>query len=581
MKKLCILSIIFGIIVLNLWIFNGKARAADSSKSLDFVKFNSENQNAYNVTYDESGNIKGISIADPDAFRAQRTSRGAVDATAAAKDFLRKSSSLFDIDDVNNLKEEQVSKTANVTHVLFCHYINGKKVFDSQVSVHVNNNGQVVMVNNSVIPVKTSRSIENSAITSDKAVEIAKANLKCAELRGNVKTAEMIYSQNRSALNVIKVEIPSKKPLGDFVYIISAVDGKIIDSFDIMFHALPKNHDSSNSSVKPAQAPSAAGNKIPLGAVYLSNPLKGGITNEELVNLNDGKSLKGKWAEIINEDAAPAASDASNNFIFSKDDTHFDEVNAYYHVNKVHDFYKSAFGFSALDRPMQTTVHYDDKYDNAFFSPLDGTLALGDGNKLNDLSKEESIIYHEYSHAVTNELVKMPYKGESGAMNEAFSDYFACTISDDPAVGEWAMAKINRPFIRNLENKSHYPEDIQNEVHADSNIYGGALWELRKALGAKVSDVIVHFSRNYMTGSACPDFKDGLKGLIAADCEYFRGIHSEQIKSIFAARGISEKSGPATAQQLDEKLKFDVMNGDKGSENTLNELENSGLNNEQ
>lgn len=77
--------------------------------------------------------------------------------------------------------------------------------------------------------------------------------------------------------------------------------------------------------------------------------------------------------------APPAAPDQNGNFMFAADNTHFDEVNAYYHVNKIHDYFKN-LGFSALDKPLPVVVHYGDSFDNAFFSPEEGKLYFGDGN---------------------------------------------------------------------------------------------------------------------------------------------------------------------------------------------------------
>jgi len=288
--------------------------------------------------------------------------------------------------------------------------------------------------------------------------------------------------------------------------------------------------------------------------------------------------MVGKWANITNEDSEPAAADASGNYIFAPENTHFDEVNAYYHVNKIHDFFKNNYGFSGLDRSMPVTVHYGEAYDNAFFSPMSGSIAFGDGNKLNDLAKEESIIYHEYTHAVTNAMVQMPYKSESGAMNEAFSDYFSCTITGDPYVGEWALAKMNRPYLRTMVNKAHYPEDIHNEVHYDSIVYAGALWDIRSELGENTSNKIIHFSRNYLKGISSPKFTDGVKALISADKEYFRGINSSKIKAIFEARGIKlQPAGAATTAELRSQLKFEAMNGNKESAKMLSDIENGNL----
>ncbi|HOD39122.1 MAG: Bacillolysin precursor [bacterium ADurb.Bin243] len=532
---------------------------ADSANVLRFAKFNSDNGNKFSVNFDEDGNIRNIINNDANAYSAKQNKRSENELVTDAIKFLEKNSDLISGVEVRDLRVENVSASGNITHVLFSHYYKNKKVFDSQVSVHINNASEVVMLNNALSPIGKVNSVA-TVISHDKALEIAKKHIKCQGERIKSKAANVIYSKNKIAFETVKVELASKDPLGDFVFVINAANGEVIECFDIMFHA---------------DAPEAP--KAPQGTIYMFNPMKGGIVSEPIINLtNPGKGLVGKWVTVVNEDTAPAVLNAAGNYVFDADDTHFDEVNAYYHTNKVHDFV-AQYGFTGLDRSIKVTVHYGTKYDNAFFSPMEGAIALGDGNRLNDLSKEESVIYHEYGHAVTNAMVYMPYSSESGAINEAFSDYLACTMTDDSMVGEWAMAKMNKPFLRNMDNKTHYPEDIQNEVHYDSNIYGAGLWDLRKALGAEVTDKIMHFSRNYLKGIKNQKFTDGVNALIAADKEFYKGVNAETIKKVFEARGIKAKPLTASSGPVVDALKFEALNGNKEAKQMLENIENGNV----
>jgi len=546
MKKL-----VLSLVVISLVLCAGFAFAGQSTtKALDFTKFNAANGNRFDVVYDESGNVRNM-MAKDSAFYSKKGTKAA-SAVKIATEFLTKNAALYNISNVNNLKVSKIDRSENITHVVFAHFINTKKVLESTISVHVNNAGEVVMVNNGLAQVSGGSSI-NESISNEKAIEIAKNNIKCTATRARINTDTVIYGKNNIAVNAIEVDIPSKEPLGDFVCIINAVDGTVIETKDIMNHA---------------DAPVVN----PLGSVYVSNPLKCNITNEALTNLtSNGKGLKGKWVNVVNEDTTAAVIGADGNYIFDPNNTHFDEVNAYYYINTIHDEF-AKLGFTGLDRAMKTTVHYGTKYDNAFFSPMEGAISLGDGNKLNDLAIEESVSYHEYTHAVTNEMVSMPYSSESGAINEAFSDYFACTVTNDPEVGEWAVKKMNRPYIRTCANKNHFPEDIQNEVHYDSSIYSGGLWDFRTAVGAAVTDKVIHNSRNYLKGIKNQKFTDGVNALIAADKEFFGGANIDTIKKIYEARGIK----PKTASNL-EALKFDAINGNKEAAKMVSDIENGNV----
>lgn len=559
---------VFFLLVSFLVLVIASSASAESRALYNFVKFNSANGERFEVEYNADGSIRGISAKDPEDF-CKKATKAQFDAVRIAGDFIKNNGSTFNINNAYDMKVESIDRSEAATHVYFAHYYNGKRVVDSEISVHINNAGQVIMVNNSVIALNEKSVTRGGGaanlVSGARAVEIAKGHVNLVSERDNVKFSEVIVAKDGKPVNAFKVEIPAKEPLGDFVCLVSAVDGTVLDSMDIMNHA----------GTKPPKPSSKPSSKAVSGSVYVTNPTRGGVTNEPLTNLASGaKGMKGKWASVVNEDADPAAPNADGNYTFKPEDTHFDEVNAYYHVNRIHDFFKG-FGFSGLDRAMQVTVHYGDAYDNAFFSPMSGSIALGDGSKLNDLAKEESVIYHEYTHACTNAIVSMPYREESGAMNEAMADYFACTIGDDPEVGEWAMAKMNKPYLRTMVNKSHYPEDIQHEVHRDSVIYAGALWDLRKELGARTTDKLVHFSRNYLKGNSNPKFTDGVKALMSADKECFRGINSDKIKRIFEARGIKmAAAAAATPVTLKQTLKYEVMNGDKEAEALLMKAEN-------
>ncbi|MBU1106751.1 MAG: M36 family metallopeptidase, partial [Candidatus Riflebacteria bacterium] len=233
--------------------------------------------------------------------------------------------------------------------------------------------------------------------------------------------------------------------------------------------------------------------------------------------------------------------------------THFDEVGMYNYITTIHDFFKT-LGHSKLDRPMKAIVHLGDKYDNAYFSPWENKMAFGDGDKFNVLSREAGVAYHEYSHAMLNSIKSLTYSGESGAINEGQADYFACTVTNDPLLGEWAVAKMNKPYLRILENDLEYPKDIQGEVHADGKIWGAVLWDLRKALGKDVSDVIIYRSL-YNLKSSSAKFIDGYNAIVTADKDFFEGKNIAQIDKVFAKRGIiaSNYNGAVlTAEDLKE-----------------------------
>jgi len=196
--------------------------------------------------------------------------------------------------------------------------------------------------------------------------------------------------------------------------------------------------------------------------------------------------LRGRWVDVNYEDGDDASlSQRIESFdpidlTWDEDNSRDDERNLYYHVNFIHDWWKELDeNFDALDYPMRATCQVGDNYDNAYWG-YDG-IYFGGGGEMDNFAMYSDIIYHEYGHAVTNPGIyrgnQLPYTGESGALNEAWSDYFPCSISNEPYMGEGGLR--GGGYIRNLDNNLVYPYDIQGEVHRDSRIISAAMWHTR------------------------------------------------------------------------------------------------------
>src|ERR1700733_6468276 len=69
-----------------------------------------------------------------------------------------------------------------------------------------------------------------------------------------------------------------------------------------------------------------------------------------------------------------------------------------------------------------------------------------------DFTGSLDVIGHEITHGVTMKTAKLLMMGQSGSLNEAYSDFFGRMIAND---GDWAMGRAifiepNSPGIRDL-----------------------------------------------------------------------------------------------------------------------------------
>lgn len=99
-------------------------------------------------------------------------------------------------------------------------------------------------------------------------------------------------------------------------------------------------------------------------------------------------------------------------------------VDALWGLMNTYDALKNTQGWSSLDGMNTATyvaVHLGTNYDNAFYDPICKCMYLGDGSSFNGLASLD-IIGHELGHGVTDAASGLNFTGETGGLNESFSD---------------------------------------------------------------------------------------------------------------------------------------------------------------
>ncbi len=104
---------------------------------------------------------------------------------------------------------------------------------------------------------------------------------------------------------------------------------------------------------------------------------------------------------------------------------------AYDGLGATWQLYWQAFGRDSLDDaglPLLASVHYGQRYDNAFW---DGSqMVFGDGDQVvfGRFTASVDVIGHELTHGVTEHTAGLTYSGQSGALNESVSDVFGSMV---------------------------------------------------------------------------------------------------------------------------------------------------------
>ena len=144
-------------------------------------------------------------------------------------------------------------------------------------------------------------------------------------------------------------------------------------------------------------------------------PLAAADPRRTIYDARHGESLPGR---AVRSEGAPAVTDV--------------EVNeAYDGLGATFDFYADVYDRNSIDDaglPLDASVHYGRRYDNAFWNGAQMVFGDGDGDLFNRFTISLDVIGHELTHGVTGDEAKLVYLGQAGALNESISDVFGSLV---------------------------------------------------------------------------------------------------------------------------------------------------------
>jgi Zn-dependent metalloprotease len=140
-----------------------------------------------------------------------------------------------------------------------------------------------------------------------------------------------------------------------------------------------------------------------------------GQKQRTIFNAANNQSLPGS---VVRPEGAPATGDPAA-------DEAYDGLGATY------DFYWEAYARHSIDDdglPLNATVHFDQRYDNAFWDGERMVFGDGDETLFNRFTISLDVIGHELTHGVTQDEAQLMYSFQSGALNESVSDVFGSLV---------------------------------------------------------------------------------------------------------------------------------------------------------
>jgi Zn-dependent metalloprotease len=533
--------------------------------------------------------IDGGTLSDPQSDTADNIARG----------FLARHGSLFALSGpgVAELKLDNEDNDHGTTFLSYTQTIGGLKVFEGEVQVVINNNGEVLNVREGFLadgPPRRGNGAMSEAKAIAKAFEHAGRNVfpSFVENYARQSTTEMSRFANPLDLNLEEVlseqnvvRVNGESRLAWHVYAEVGPEEWYEMLVDAYTGELLLRH---NLYVFEAQ-----------GTVYTEAPDKGArqlvsFVGDTTINTAAGwmgtsTVTTGNNVEAYLDTDANNAPDNNNgaglsvghatsstqNFTFPFDTTVDPRTqqaavvtNLFYYNNIMHDFSYN-LGFTETARnfqvnnfgrggtgndSVQAEAQDGSGTNNAnFATPPDGSrprmqqFLFTAPTPDRDSSVDGDVVFHEYGHGISNRLIgngSTALSGtQSGAMGEGWSDYWAITINNDGAVGEYVTNNpngIRRAAYTVPANPVHdsYADVGAGgfEVHRDGEVWAATLWDLRTQLGAAITDRIVLNGMKFTPTR--PSFLNARDGIIQADQNLNGGANRCAIWTVFARHGM-------------------------------------------
>ena len=300
----------------------------------------------------------------------------------------------------------------------------------------------------------------------------------------------------REYREVLRVRVDASQPIGRYDVYLDAASGEPVAreqtlrfaSGTVQFHVPTRGPQGERVDLPAPRL------TVQIDGVDGNTDALGGLTIPDGPAVALGLGVKGDLVRVVNK-AGPAASKdlmlmpGGVAVWTDPDDADVDaQLASFIHAGIVKERVRSiAPDFAYLDSELQVRVNIDSTC-NAF-SEGDQINFFRAGDGCENTGRVADIVYHEFGHSVHTQALIEGVGAFEGALSEGISDYLSATITDDSGLGRGFFVDSPEGPLRELspEGKEwRWPEDLTGEVHSDGLIIGGALWDLRTALRAKL-----------------------------------------------------------------------------------------------
>jgi MYXO-CTERM domain-containing protein len=295
---------------------------------------------------------------------------------------------------------------------------------------------------------------------------------------------------------VLKVEVESASPFGRWdVYVDAATGAPVARRQTVRFADAtvlidaPVRHPLAERADYPAELATVT---IGPDAIHTDEL---GVLTFAVGPIDGTVALSGPQVKVFNA----AGAETTSTFPFDQgasvrwsaaDDEHADaQLTAFVHAKVAKDFARTLVPeMTWLNQQLEVNVNQNDVC-NAYY---DGTSInfYQEGGPCANTGRLADVIYHEFGHGLHHHSIVGGVGDFEEALSEGVSDYYAATITGDPAMGR-GFYESEQP-LRHIDpsgGEYRWPDDIDQDPHQTGLIIAGALWDLRKLLVSKYGEI--------------------------------------------------------------------------------------------
>lgn len=463
------------------------------------------------------------------------------------ENFLKKHSHILQTELSSDYEVKQlVRESTGMAHFKLQQKLNSIPVYGKQLNIHVTQEGNVKLINGSVLKKQFNPQDYKPKISVQEAVYTAAGNIGIDEVPDGTGAELMWYEYKCTIFLTYVVNLITINPEPkNMVMFIDAQTGQVIDKFN--------NLKDSSAVVGHGIGVLGDRKELPLtldGGKYLMIDT---LTNARTNDIHNSENVYAPLNIVDDPDG-----DFSDLYQASA-------VDAHYYIGKSLTYYKDLHVRNGIDNygsAVNPIVHYGRNYNNAFWlGGNNNKIYFGDGNgySTRPFSGSPDVVGHELTHGVIDYTCNLEYRNQSGALNESLSDTFAVLIEEycegqiDWLIGEdlfisggKAGRSLQDPALygqpAHMNNYVYLPDDEEHDnggVHINSGIMNKAAYLIISELGSeKAGKIYYRAMAYYLTPTS--NFFEAATVLVHSAAELY-GEGSQEclvVKNAFKSVGI-------------------------------------------